>query len=141
MSLPYTKKIKDMLEKGIEESGKRHGNDLGFISRKFTSPARRSVPDQIFMIDGVAFFIEYKRWGQRPTPNQLDEHEKLRAAGMRVYVVDNVVDGRALLDEVIDIVRIGRVLGADTSTCDLPERIYWTGYADKIHPDANVHRC
>ena len=143
MSHRYTKKIKDMLEKGIEKSCKDHARSIGILSRKFTSPARRSVPDDLFAINGVVFFIEFKRWGQRPTENQLKEHEELRAAGLRVYVVDNVVDGRALLDLIVLRTR-GKTPPSlhpfSPSPANLPGRIYWTGYADRVPVADLIHR-
>jgi hypothetical protein len=58
---------------------------------KFTSPARRSVPDRLIVWPGGRIcFVECKAPGQRPTPAQAREHDRLRALGCIVHVVDSV---------------------------------------------------
>lgn len=65
------------------------------VSYKFTSPSRRSVPDQICIIPfeliptGFIFFVECKSTGEKPTYAQEEEHEKLRDLGCLVYVADS----------------------------------------------------
>lgn len=135
MNPRYTKKIKDLLEKRVEKNVSDFAAALGMVSRKFTSPSQRSVPDRIFFYLGTAFFIEFKRFGQRPTESQIIQHEKLRAAGMRVYIVDNPVDGRELIECVVSCFstngkREPRQMFA------LPDRAYWTSYGEA----ANVYR-
>lgn len=62
---------------------------LGGIAYKFTSPARRSVPDRIVTLPGgILAFVELKRPGEKPTKGQAREHERLRGLGQRVYVID-----------------------------------------------------
>lgn len=74
---------------------KRHGG----IAYKFTSPARRSVPDRlVLMPSGVIFFLEVKRPGAKATVKQEREHERMRALGATVFVVDNVADVELILD-------------------------------------------
>jgi hypothetical protein len=87
------------LEKEIEKRVCAYAKSLGVLCYKFTSPARRSVPDRIFLAKGIdAFFIEFKRLGGKPTPAQEVEIAKIRAAGKTVYVIDNVVAGKAAID-------------------------------------------
>lgn len=88
-----------MLEKKIEKAVNQYAVDRGFYHRKFTSPAHRSVPDQIFVSPhGAVFFIEFKRTGEDATPPQQREHEKLRAVHQTVYVVDDIAQGKAIID-------------------------------------------
>lgn len=87
-----------MLEKDIEKKVCDYAREKGFLAYKFTSPQRAAVPDRLFIRNGMVFFIEFKRGGQKPTPAQHREHMRLTEQGMRVYVIDNVDDGKALVD-------------------------------------------
>jgi hypothetical protein len=89
------------LESEIEKPVKQYARDNGFWVRKFVSKAHRSVPDDVLAKKGVpAFFIEFKRKGEKPTKAQQDEHKEMREAGLAVYVIDNVKDGKALIDRL-----------------------------------------
>lgn len=84
-----------MLEKDIEKAVCDYARKHGVLAYKFTSPARRSVPDRLFICpNGRVFFIEFKREGCRPTDAQEVEIAKIRKQGVPVYVVDNVPSGR-----------------------------------------------
>lgn len=88
---------KDPLEKDIEFKVCAYAKSLGILCYKFTSPARRSVPDRLFMMPAAKgiFFIEFKRKGKVPTPAQEIEISKIRAQGVSVFVCDSVEDGKA----------------------------------------------
>lgn len=62
----------------------------------------RNAPDRLFITpDQRVFFIEFKRMGEKSRPEQLYEHERLRARGFHVYVVDNRETGvEVITDEV-----------------------------------------
>lgn len=86
------------LEKDIEKAIVTHARKLGILVYKFTSPSRRSVPDRVFVLPGGrVFFMELKRKGQKPTPSQEVEIEKLRKQGATVYVVSDVTAGRCII--------------------------------------------
>ncbi len=86
------------LEKDIETKIVLFAKSLGAIVYKFTSPSKRSVPDRVFVLPGGrVFWMELKRRGQKPTPSQAVEIEKLRKQGATVYVVDDVVDGKVIV--------------------------------------------
>lgn len=87
------------LEKVIEGKVVDYAKKLGCLVYKFTSPARRSVPDRMFIVHGGrVFFIEFKRLGQKPTPGQEAEIGKIRDKGAPVWVVDNVNFGKQVID-------------------------------------------
>ena len=87
-----------MREAPIEKKVTAYAESLGWWARKFSSPARRSVPDHIYARAGDVFFIEFKATGKPATKAQLHEHKKIRAQGFDVYVIDNIEDGRAVFD-------------------------------------------
>jgi hypothetical protein len=88
-----------MLEKQIEAKVCDYAKSKGALVYKFTSPARAAVPDRLFIAPGgKCVFIEFKREGQKPTDAQAREHERLRKQGVSVFVIDNVPDGKAVVD-------------------------------------------
>lgn len=89
------------LEKDIEKRVCDFAKSLGMLVYKFTSPSRRSVPDRMFITkDGKVFFIEFKRKGQKLTDAQKVEIMKIEKQGVPVYVVDNVEDGKRIVQIV-----------------------------------------
>lgn len=99
--LNYEVKV-DPSEAKIETKVCDYGKTLGIENRKYVNPARRSAPDRIFFAKRrphpFVFFIEFKRRGKKPTPAQLAEHEFYRRLGFFVFVVDNVDDGKLVME-------------------------------------------
>ncbi|EOY5717005.1 VRR-NUC domain-containing protein [Enterobacter hormaechei] len=63
---------------------------VGGVAYKFVSPGRRSVPDRIVLLPGGhLIFVECKAPGIPPRADQLREHERLRALGFTVVVLDS----------------------------------------------------
>lgn len=88
------------LEKVIEKTVKDYAKSKGFYVRKFNSEGRRSVPDALLINPrGHVFFIEFKRLGKKPTKAQLLEHKALEKVHLKVYVVDNIINGRFVIDQ------------------------------------------
>lgn len=84
------------LEKDVEAALVRRVKALGGLCEKFTSPGRRSVPDRIItMPNGQIIFVELKAPNKKPTDAQLKDHERRRALGCDVRVIDNKDDARA----------------------------------------------
>jgi hypothetical protein len=83
----------------VETPGVKWLKARGYWVRKFKSIGNRSAPDRIiakrFPRGKVAFFWEAKDKGKKPTELQLKEHEEMRAAGLEVFVSDNVEDLKA----------------------------------------------
>jgi len=85
-----------ILEKEVEAALVRRVKAIGGLCEKFTSPGRRSVPDRIItMPNGQIIFVEVKRPGEKPTAAQLKDHERRRALGCDVRVIDSMEDARA----------------------------------------------
>lgn len=85
-------------EAKIERAVCDYAKGKGWLAYKFTSPGKRAVPDRMFLRDGTALFVEFKAPGKKPTVLQSHEHERLRAAGFWVFVIDNADEGKALFD-------------------------------------------
>lgn len=80
-----------MLEKQIEAALVKRVKALGGMAEKFTSPGRRSVPDRIVTLPGGrVIFVELKAPGAKPTENQQRDHERRRALGCDVRVIDSL---------------------------------------------------
>jgi hypothetical protein len=80
----------------VEAALVRRVKTIGGLCEKFTSPGRRSVPDRIItMPNGQIIFVEVKRPGEKPTAAQLKDHERRRALGCDVRVIDSMEDARA----------------------------------------------
>jgi len=91
-----------MLEKQIEDVVCRYARDKGVLAYKFTSPNRAAVPDRLFIAPGGrVWFCEFKRTGQKPTAPQEREHDRLRMQGCTVFVIDNVEDGKMMVDLMV----------------------------------------
>lgn len=92
-----------LLEKEIEKKvGEYATKKLGCLYYKFTSPARRAVPDRLIIApNGNVGFLELKREGCKPTTLQQREMQKLKDAGQRVAWVDSVAAGKLFVDNLI----------------------------------------
>jgi len=71
-----------MNESTIEKKLVEHCADRGLLTYKFSSPAHRGVPDRVIMGGGKVMFVELKRPGQKPTPLQNREINRIREAGV-----------------------------------------------------------
>lgn len=91
-----------MLEKEIEAKVCDYAKIKNVLVYKFTSPNRMAVPDRLFIRpDGRVWFCEFKREGQKPTPAQDREHHRLRQHKVSVFVIDNVDEGKAMVDMMV----------------------------------------
>lgn len=86
-----------MLERDIEAKAVATARAYGWIGYKFTSPARASVPDRLFLREGLAVFIEFKSEKGRLTPGQEREQARIRAAGFECYVCRSVKEALDVL--------------------------------------------
>lgn len=85
-----------VLEKDIERAFVARVKEIGGMAEKFTSPAKRSVPDRIVTLPGGRIvFVELKAPSKKPTELQLRDHEKRRALGCDVRVIDSMEAARA----------------------------------------------
>ncbi|EJJ4019890.1 VRR-NUC domain-containing protein [Salmonella enterica] len=76
----------NLIEKHLVAEVKKAGG----VAYKFISPGHRSVPDRIVLLPGGRIvFVECKAPGKAPRADQVREHERLRALGFTVVVLDS----------------------------------------------------
>lgn len=81
---------------GVQNPVTAYARSRGWYARRMTYLDRRGCPDTWFFKDAVVKIVEFKKAGGKVQAHQIRRHEELRDAGMAVYVIDNVEDGRAL---------------------------------------------
>ena len=90
-----------MLERDIEKALVKRVKDLGGMAEKFVSPNRRAVPDRIVTLpEGRIIFVELKAPGKKATENQARDHERRRALGCDVRIVDSIEAVQLFPEEV-----------------------------------------
>ena len=106
----------------VEEHGRELAKELGGRAYKFVSPNKRSVPDRLFILPTapVHFFIEYKRWGGKPSSGQEFEIKRLLGWGVYVYVIDNIHEA----EQVIRSAAAGTMLPMKEYSCPKAQHLY-----------------
>jgi len=89
-----------ILEKEIERAVNAHARRTGWLQYKFVSPGKRGVPDRIYFYKGHTLCIEFKSLGKLPAAIQEKEMRNMRRAGIFCYVIDNVTEGKDVLDQL-----------------------------------------
>lgn len=89
-----------MRETVIEEAVVKAFEEAGWLARKCVYAGRRGSPDRWFLKGGRWVLIEFKRPGEAPDAQQWREHERLRAHGQKVHVVQSIDAGITLLDSL-----------------------------------------
>ena len=89
---------KMMREATVERHLVRRAKQLGGMALKIEWIGRRGAPDRVvFLPGGVVWFVELKAPGKKPKPHQIREHNRLRALGVTVMVIDT----KEQVDEVL----------------------------------------
>ena len=89
-------------EKVLEAELRERCKALGWMCIKLTSQYQRGLPDRlILMPGGRVCFAEIKTTGKKPTALQKVTHERLRALGYRVEVVDTTESLDNLIVELL----------------------------------------
>jgi hypothetical protein len=93
-----------MLEKQVEKYLCDKVKEIGGLCEKFTSPGRRAVPDRLITLpENNISFVELKAPGRKATAAQERDHEKRRALGAKVYVLNSI---KQVDDWIEDVTRI-----------------------------------
>lgn len=77
----------DRLNCGVVETVKKLAE--GKERRDWLHLCKTGTPDRFAILRGYIIFIEVKRQGEKPTPEQIKRHEELRKSGAIVLVVDS----------------------------------------------------
>lgn len=86
-----------MLEKNIELALVEAVRSQAGWAPKWVSPGNDGVPDRIVLMPGGRVrFVELKAPGEKPTPLQAKIHDRLRALGFEVDVIDSMEAARAI---------------------------------------------
>jgi hypothetical protein len=94
-----------MRERDIEAHLVKRVKELGGEVRKVQWVGRNGAPDRLVMLPmhlvtgsvlaknrgySLTIWVELKAPGAKPRPTQLREHERMRAMGQRVEVIDSI---------------------------------------------------
>lgn len=110
MSAEYTVLPEAEVEAILRQEVKRHDGH----AYKFVSPGTRGVPDRIVCLPhGTVIFVELKKHGEHPRPDQVVQINRLRRLGQTVHVAQGLLGLNALFD----------VLGWDESARRVQRRI------------------
>ncbi len=88
-----------MRESQIENYLIKELKRIGIETRKVQWIGRDGAPDRLIFAQG-GIYAELKAPGEKPRENQLREHTKMRAAGMRVEVIDSLEGVEKLISEL-----------------------------------------
>lgn len=92
-----------MRESKIEAHLVKRVKELGGEVRKVQFIGRRGAPDRLVMMPrlfdwpAATIWVELKATGEKPEPHQEREHERMRAMGQRVVVIDSIEGVEELL--------------------------------------------
>ena len=88
-------------EKDLERRLNREIKQMGGKSVKVYNPWDVGFPDRMLLMPGGrVVFVELKSTGERPRAIQRVKHEKLRALGYEVRVIDNFVELKQFINEI-----------------------------------------
>lgn len=91
-----------MKESAVEKLLVTEAGVLGGLTYKFTSPARKGVPDRIVIWPGgVIHFVELKKKGGKLSPLQEREILRLEKQGCRVYILEGEDDVKRYIETII----------------------------------------
>lgn len=95
-------KLTTIRESDVEDSVIAWAENNGWLHRFMSYRGRRGCPDSFFFGYGEIVMMEFKKPGGVLSANQVKEHERLREAGLHVYVVDDREHGIRILKSLMD---------------------------------------
>lgn len=89
-----------MIEKDIEQFLVKKIKNLGGLTYKFVSPSNRGVPDRIVIFKGKVYFVELKKPGEAPRPDQIYIHGQFSKQGVPVQVISSKTQVLAFVNRI-----------------------------------------
>lgn len=89
-----------MNESHIETKVTEYARSLGVLSLKINVRGQVGWPDRMYIWKGQVWFVEFKAPHEKPRAIQEYIHGELRKRGIRVFVVDNITEGRRIINEL-----------------------------------------
>ncbi len=99
-----------MLESKVEYAVTRYAKYKGCQHFKFVSPGNKFVPDRIITHKGNVLFVEFKAPGKLPRKGQVKIISKMTQSGTSVVVIDNIENGRRVIDKFIQLPAAEQIL-------------------------------
>lgn len=95
--------MKTRLEKATEKKISDYARGRGCIVTKYSDSATRGAPDRMILTPyGVPLFVEVKRAGEAPRPEQERYLERLLRAGYLATWVDNEAQAIRVIDALLN---------------------------------------
>lgn len=79
-----------MKESDVVKYLKKVVAEMRGTTRKVKWEGRKNAPDLLIMLPLTSCWVETKATGEKAREGQLREHARLRASGMKVFVLDSV---------------------------------------------------
>lgn len=79
-----------MRESEVESHLVKRVKQLGGEVRKVQWIGRRGAPDRVVMLPSGSVWVELKAPGEKAKPHQQREHDRMRAMGQIVLVLDTI---------------------------------------------------
>lgn len=82
----------DRLNAGKVQVTKNYRQKDGTVKRFETwlQLCKKGTPDRFFILRGTIYFVEVKKYGRKPTPEQIERHAELRRSGAVVIVANSI---------------------------------------------------
>jgi hypothetical protein len=91
------KRARRALEKYVEDKSIEYAESLGYEHIKLDR-AKRKWPDRLLLgPQGELLFVEFKREGETPRPQQAAFHRRLKRMGHTIHVIDTFEDFKKLM--------------------------------------------
>lgn len=71
---------------------------------------KKGTPDRFAIVNGLIIFVEVKRHGRKPTPEQTTRHEEIENAGAVVIVADSMTSFVQQFREIKSQIETGEYL-------------------------------
>lgn len=90
-------RVRTERESEIEQEAMEYAEWRGWWQFKIMRASRNGIPDRLLLRNGQLIFVEFKREGEVPTPQQIKRHAEIRAHGGTVYVCDSLAEAKRIL--------------------------------------------